>query len=154
MRIDQKRLIVLALAVIKEAVLTCERAPLQPSLALRFALRFLWAHSMGPKFPYDGFLKAIQDPGLPDKAEWAQQYCRFTDANGSLKAIIRSVGMPETPEFDQLLAAMCGSKEDQDRYRASQAFKRCMEEKRRHDEWKRRGRECEIQRPNVFDSPR
>lgn len=144
MRIDQQRLIILALAVLKEAALACEPAPLKPSLALRFALRFLWAHSTGPRHPYDGFLNAVQDPGLADKHESNQRYVRFTYAESGLKGIIRSVGMPETPEFDHLLRALCGTKEDRDRYRISQAFRQGMEEKRRHDEWKRRGRECTL----------
>ena len=108
MKISQERLIFLALAVVKEAALVCGPAPLTPSLGLRLALSFLWAHSKGPRL-YDDFWKAIRDPGLPNKHESMQQYLRTTYADSGLKGIIRSVGMPETVEFDQLLEALAES---------------------------------------------
>jgi len=49
---------------------------------------------------------------LPDKHESARTYARFSSAGSGLKGIIRSVGMPETVEFDQMLAVAAGSKED------------------------------------------
>ena len=144
MRISQERLIFLALAVVKEAALACGPAPLNPSLSLRLALSFLWAHSKGPRFPYDDFWKAIRDPGLPNKHESMQQCLRTTNASSGLKGIIRSVGMPETVEFDQLLRVAAGTNEDRNRYRMSQAFKQVIEEKRLHDEWKRSKRQCTL----------
>jgi len=144
MRISQERLIFLALAVVKEAALACRPAPLTPSLGLQLALSFLWAHSKGPRFPYDDFWKAVRDPGSPDKHESMRQYLRTTNADSGLKGIIRSVGMPETVEFDQFLRVAAGTKEDRDRYRMSQAFKQVIEEKRLHDEWKRSKRQCTL----------
>lgn len=144
MRISQRRLVVLALAVLKEAASACGPAPMTPSLALRFALRFLWAHSTGPQLPYDDFLKAIQNPWSDTMSEDDRRYCRVTYAGSALKGIIRSVGMPATSDFDHLLASLAGTKEDRDRYRTSQGFRTAMDEKRRHDEWKRRGRECDL----------
>jgi len=111
MRISQERLIFLALVAVKEAVQACHDAPIRPSRALRSALSFLYAHSKGPRFPYDDFWHAIQDPGLPDKHESARAYARFSNAGSGLKGIIRSVGMPETPDFYHLLSAQGGAKE-------------------------------------------
>ena len=144
MRLQQERLIFLALAVVKEAALSCGPAPLVPSLGLRMALSFLWAHSKGPRHPYDDFWRAIRDPGSPNKHESMRQYLRATYANSGLKGIIRSVGMPETVEFDQLLRVAAGTKEDRNRHHMSHAFKQVIEEKRRHDEWKRSKRQCTL----------
>ena len=144
MRLQQERLIFLALAVVKEAALSCGPAPLTPSLGLRMALSFLWAHSKGPRHPYDDYWKAIRDPGSPNEHESMQQYLRTTYADSGLKGIIRSVGMPETVEFDQLLRVAAGTKEDRDRYRMSQAFRQVFDEKRAHDEFKRSKRQCTL----------
>jgi len=46
-RLQQARLIFLALVVVKEAALSCGPAPLVPSLGLRMALSFLWSTSPG-----------------------------------------------------------------------------------------------------------
>lgn len=61
-----------------------------------------------------------------------------------MKGIVRLVGMPETLDFDYPLAALAGTKEDRDRYGMSHGFRRAMDEKRRHGECKRRGREFDL----------
>ena len=144
MRIDQQRLIVLALAVVREAVDACAPAPIKPSLALRFALRFLWAHSKGPKFPYDDFLEAIQDRGLPNVPEGQQRYRRFSGANSGLKGIIRSVGMPETVTFEHLLAALADVNGARQRYRVAASFRQAQDDRIALDKQRRRGRECDL----------
>jgi hypothetical protein len=58
----------------KEAALAWGPASLNPSLWLRLALSFLWAHGKGLRFAYDDFWKAIRDPGLPSHHESMQQY--------------------------------------------------------------------------------
>lgn len=144
MRIDQQRLIILALAVVREAVEACEPHPLKPSLALRFALRFLWAHSKGPRGPYDDFLSAIQDEGLPGKHESMQRYQRAGYAETGLKGIIRSVGMPETPEFSQLLSELARTREMRNRVRMARAIKSVATDKAIEDEHIRRAKECDL----------
>jgi len=77
---------------------------------------------------------------LPDKHESARTYARFSSAGSGLKGIIRSVGMPETVEFDQMLAVAAGSKEDRARYKIAQA----ISDKDKEAELIRRARECDL----------
>ncbi|MBB4153646.1 hypothetical protein GGQ80_001552 [Sphingomonas jinjuensis] len=84
--------------VAERAIETREAMP-PPSLALRFALAFLYASGNGERWPYDAFWLAIRTP-LPTDTRPPR---RPGDTLTALQAIIRNVGLRPSAEVLQWL---------------------------------------------------
>lgn len=79
--------------VAERAIETNDALP-APSLALRFALAFLYASGNGERWPYDAFWQAIRTP-LPTDGRPPH---RARETLTALQAIIRNVGIVATAD--------------------------------------------------------
>jgi hypothetical protein len=95
MRIPSDRLATKALLALEEAAAAAEHSPLQPSLAVRFALAYLYAIGAGDRGPYDLFWDAVRKRG----EEYNDCILRFSMARAALEAIYRDVGHPRSREM-------------------------------------------------------
>jgi hypothetical protein len=104
MRFTPEHLTYKALCAVSEIVEQCRAAPVKPSMALRFALAFLYVQSgKRHKWIYDQFWRCIQEEHpLATCAEQAGYY-RSRDAQGCLNAMVEHNKMPMTPQFFQRL---------------------------------------------------
>ena len=90
MRFGQDDLRRKALLALEEAVQQCRHARPRRTLALRFALAFLWATSKADREPFDRFWRALGDPRSP----WS-----FGAADGALLGLFRSIGVERDEEI-------------------------------------------------------
>ena len=95
MRIPSDRLATKALLALEEAAAAAEHSPLQPSLAVRFALAYLYAIGAGSREPYDDFWSAVRQKG----DEYTERVQRHSMARAALEAIYRDVGHPRSREM-------------------------------------------------------
>lgn len=91
MRLTRATLIDKALGALDEAIEAAGSGPVQPTLALRFALTFLYACSDGDRHWFETFLRTIQDEAAGSTLYMAN-YSRPTHARTARTAIARSVG--------------------------------------------------------------
>ena len=78
-----------ALLALEDAVQECRYRTLSRSLAVRFALTYLWATSAADRRPFEEFWRAIGAPKEP----WS-----FGIANSGLSAIYRALGVERKDE--------------------------------------------------------
>lgn len=95
MRISTERLTTKALLALEEAVQSIKSGPLQPSLAMRFALAFLYSVSNGSRAPFDDFWRSVQFHG----DSYTQCVQRQAMASAALEAIYRDLGLLRTTEM-------------------------------------------------------
>lgn len=103
MRIERERLIWMALAALDEAIDAARERPLAPTFGIRIALATAFAFSDGRRDPYDHFWKMMQDPAAHQPSPVAASYYRTTHMRTNLRGIVRSLGLPETPETDSAI---------------------------------------------------
>ncbi len=54
-----------ALLALQEAAAECSYGPAKRTIALRFALAYLWTYKPGDRAPFDDFWKALSEPKSP-----------------------------------------------------------------------------------------
>ena len=86
-----------ALLALEEAIQESRYHPVRRTLALRFALAFLWARSGGDRSPYDECWRALTQEDL-----W-----RFSAAESALGAIYRALGIERDERIAMMLWKRC-----------------------------------------------
>jgi len=98
-------LIYRALVALDQEIAACGAAPSAPGQAVRFCLAFLYAARPDQKrLPYDDFWKELV---FVDKSTWpdpSKRYRRQTALNACMTAIVRSLGLPTTPQLLQVIS--------------------------------------------------
>ena len=104
MRFTPEHLTYKALCAVSEIVEQSRPAPVQPTMALRFALAFLYVQSgKQHKWIYDQFWRCIQEEHPNATCTEQAGYFRSRDAQGCLNAMVEHNKMPMTPEFFERL---------------------------------------------------
>ena len=93
MLIPRDVLVFKALCALDEVVEQARHAPVQPGLAVRFALAYLFAISNGDRRHYDAFWRQVRDEKGSCFSEAAGRYERSTYARTAFTGIARSVGV-------------------------------------------------------------
>ena len=78
-----------ALLALEEAVTECRYGPAKRTIALRFALAYLWAYKPGDRAPFDEYWKALGEPRSP----WS-----FSAADNALQRIYVVHGLKRDDE--------------------------------------------------------
>ena len=105
MRIDRAHLKFKALCALSEVVDQCDHAPLAPSLALRFALAYLFSISDGDRSSFDMFWQTIRQSDDAFHSATMARALRNSYARTAMTGIARSVGVELTVEYLQRLAS-------------------------------------------------
>jgi len=104
MRFTPEHLTYKALCAVSEIAELSKAGPVKPSMALRFALAFLYVQSgKQQKWVYDQFWQRIQDEYPHATCAEQAGYFRNRDAQGCLNAMVEHNKMPMTPEFFERL---------------------------------------------------
>ena len=100
MFIQSERLATKALLALEKIARQADSGPLRPSLAVRFALAYLFSISDGDREPFDSFWQALGFGG----SDYAKQVQRCALVSASLSAIYLQVGRERTPSMMFYLA--------------------------------------------------
>lgn len=95
MLIPPERLTTKALLALEEAAGLADKGPVKPTLAVRFALAFLYANGKGGRDPYDTLWTVLSANGDSNP----ENIQRTAMAFGALEAIYRDVGRQRTREM-------------------------------------------------------
>lgn len=93
MHIASERLTTKALLALEEVAVLADKGPVRPSLAVRFALAYLYSVSSGDREPFDSLWRALGYGGGND----ARQIERGALVSAALSAIYLQVGCQRTP---------------------------------------------------------
>lgn len=93
MPIPADRLTTKALLALEEVAALADKAPVRPSLAVRFALAYLYSIGKGDREPFDSFWKAL---GFGSD-DYTRQIERGALVSAALSAIYLQVGCERTP---------------------------------------------------------
>ncbi len=93
MLIPSDRLTTKALLALEEVAQQADREPVRPSLAVRFALAYLFSISDGDREPFDSFWQALGFGGN----DYAKQVQRCALVSAALSAIYLRVRRERTP---------------------------------------------------------
>ncbi len=93
MRIPSDRLTTKALLALEEVARQADREPVRPSLAVRFALAYLYSVGSGEREPFDRFWLALAYGGN----DYARQIERGALVSAALSAIYLQAGRERTP---------------------------------------------------------
>lgn len=104
MPFTREQMIYKAVVALDEAIGEYTGEKPRPTFALRFCLAYLFSQSDGNRLPYDEFWKALSCEGRDGWDEDAARYVQGTRLRGCRNAIMRSVGMGETPEVFEAIA--------------------------------------------------
>lgn len=95
MLIPPERLTTKALLALEEAAGLADSGLVKPTLAVRFALAFLYANGSGGRDPYDTLWRVLKSGGDSNP----ENIQRAAMAFGALEAIYRDVGRQRTREM-------------------------------------------------------
>jgi len=111
MRIDRDHLKFKAMCALSEVVDQCGHAPVAPSLALRFALAYLFSISDGDRSSFDMFWKTVRQGNDAFHSETMARALRNSYARTAMAGIARSVEVALTVEYLEQLSSAHRCKE-------------------------------------------
>lgn len=98
MRLPRSRLTFLSLAILAETADNAGTEPVDPSLAVRLALAYLYSIANTDRRNFDEFWKTLRDPMKAEHSDVIRAYTRPTFCRTHLTSIARSVGVELTVE--------------------------------------------------------
>lgn len=98
MRLPRSRLTFLSLAILAETADKAGADPIDPSLAVRLALAYLYSIANTDRRNFDEFWTTLRDPMTAQHSDSIRGYNRPTFCRTHLTGIARSVGVELTSE--------------------------------------------------------
>ena len=98
MRLPRAHLTYLSLAILAETADSAGAEPVDPSLAVRLALAYLYSIANTDRRNFDEFWQTLRDPMTAQHSDAIRAYTRPTFCRTHLTGIARSVGVELTVE--------------------------------------------------------
>lgn len=97
---SRDRLVFMALVALDEVADRAGTRPIEAGFEVRLLLAFLYAAGNGERWLFDSFWRECRRADEPGWRADQSRYCRATALRSAWRGIARSVGAPETVEFD------------------------------------------------------